>query len=159
MRLIKYLIAALISLSLLSSCSVIKGVAANALANGSNTGSAISTLYRVLQSTGSIDLSNVTNLINLGKILTGANTVSNATANILQPFTQGLIKGSTGLITNSNASSVISGLQTLANLDTSAITRAATAAATGAATSAITNNTPGVSATLSQLNSIFNLLK
>ena len=159
MRLIKYLIAAVITLSLLSSCSVIKSVAANALTTGSNTGSAITALYKVLQTAGNIDVSNVTNLINIGKILTGANTVSNATTNILEPFTQGLIKGSTGLITNSNASGVINGLKTLANLDTSAIARAATAAATGAATTQITNSTPGVSATLSQLNSIFNLLK
>ena len=159
MRLLKYLTAAVISLSLLSSCSVLKNAATNVLTTGTNTGSAISTLYRVLQTAGSIDLSNVTNLINLGKILTGANTVSNASTSILDQFTRGLISGSTGLITNSNASGVISGLQALANLDTSAITRAAAAAAAGSATTQITTSTPGVSATLSQLNSIFTLLK
>ena len=159
MRLLKYLTAAVISLSLLSSCSVLKNAAANVLTTGSNTGSAITALYRVLQTAGNIDLSNVTNLINLGKILTGANTVSNASTSILDQFTRGLISGSTGLITNSNASGVISGLQTLANLDTSAIARAAASAAAGTVTTPITNSTPGVSATLSQLNSIFNLLK
>lgn len=159
MRLLKYLTAAVISLSLLSSCSVIKNVAANALSTGTNTGSAISALYKVLRTAGSIDLSNVTNLINLGKILTGANSVTNANTSFLDQFTNGLISGSTGLITNSNASGVINGLRTLASLDTSAITRAAAAATAGTATTQITNSTPGVSATLSQLNSIFSLLQ
>lgn len=159
MRMLKYLTAAVISLSLLSSCSVIKNVATSALSTGTNTGSAISALYKVLRTAGNIDLSNVTNLINLGKILTGANSVTNASTSFLDQFTNGLISGSTGLITNSNASGVINGLRMLANLDTSAITRAATAAAAGTLTTPVTSSTPGVSATLSQLNSIFGLLQ
>ncbi|MCR4824814.1 MAG: hypothetical protein K5849_05590 [Bacteroidales bacterium] len=158
MKIFKYLSAAVVTIALLSSCSVVKSVATNALTSGTNTGSALSTLYKVLNTTGSIDLSNVTNIINLGKILTGAGSVSNANSSFLEKFTSGLISGSSGLVTNSNASAVINGLKALSNIDTSAITKAAASAAAGSVTQ-LTSSTPGVSATLSQLNSIFSLMK
>lgn len=159
MKVLKYVAAAVVTLSLLSSCSVIKNVATSALSMGSNTGSAITSLYKVLKTAGSIDLSSVTNLINLGQILTGANGVSKGNASFLEPFTSGLINGSAGLITNSNASSVINGLKALSGIDTSAITKAAAAAAATGAVTQLSSSTPGVSQTLSQLNSIFNLLQ
>lgn len=159
MKVLKYVAAAVVTLSLLSSCSVIKNVATSALSMGSNTGSAITSLYKVLKTAGNIDLGSITNLINLGQILTGANGVSKGNTSFLEQFTSGLINGSAGMITNSNASSVINGLKALAGIDTSAISKSAAAAAATGAVTQLSSSTPGVSQTLSQLNSIFNLLQ
>jgi len=158
MRKIKFLVAAAAIILSLSGCSVLKSVASNALSTGTNTGSALSSLYQIFKSSGSIDLSNVNNIISLGKIITGANSLTDATSSFTDKFTSGLINGSSSLINNSNVSSVINGLKTISNIDTSAITAAAASAATGAATQ-LSSSTAGVSSTLSSLNSIFNLLK
>lgn len=159
MKMLKHLAAAVVTISLLSSCSVIKNVASSALSMGSNTGSAITSLYQVLKTAGNIDLSSITNLINLGQILSGANSVSKGNTSFLEQFATGLINGSSGMITNSNATGVINGLKALAGLDTSAISRAATSAAATGAVPQLSSSTPGVSQTLSQLNGIFNLLQ
>ena len=157
MKILKRLAAAVATIALLSSCSVIKNVAANALSNGMNTGSGLSTLYNVLKATGAIDLSDASNLITLSKILTGANALTGAPSNYVDAFSNGLIRGSNNLINSSNISAVISRLLALANIDTSAITNAA-AMATKGGTTPVTNSTAGVASTLSELNSIFSLL-
>ena len=73
-------------------------------------------------------------------------------------FSAGLIDGSANLINKTNVASVLSGLKTLANIDTSTITSAASAAASGAP-STLTSSSEGVSTTLSSLTSIFNALQ
>ncbi|MBR0300475.1 MAG: hypothetical protein IJQ93_09190 [Bacteroidales bacterium] len=158
MKLLKTLAASAAAILLLSSCSVLKNTASSALSTGTSTGSALSSLYQIFKSSGSIDLSNVTNIINLGKILTGASSLTDATSAFTDSFTSGLISGSSNLVNSSNAASVISALKSLSNVDTSAITAAAAAAAAGSATQ-LTTSTAGVSSTLSSLNSIFSLLK
>ena len=147
-----------------SSCSVLKSLTANALSAGTNTGSALLNLYRLVkasksQSTNSIDLTNTSNLINLGQVIRGAKTVSSASTSFLESFTSGLIKGSANKINNSNVANVISGLKTLNGLDTSSLKNAALKAAMTGAVSAVSNNAPGVTETLSQVNSILGLLK
>ena len=72
MKLLKHVVAAVAALSILTSCSVMQGLVANAGSAGNSTGNAIATIYNIFKSTGGIDLSNITTLINLGKILTGA---------------------------------------------------------------------------------------
>ena len=158
MKLFKHLAAAFVALSLLSSCSVLQSVASSAVSTGKNTGTAIMNIYNVLKSTGAIDLSNLTNLINIGQILTGAGTLTDATSSYLEQFASGLIKGSSNLINDSNVSSVINSLKSLANVDTTSLMNAATAAASGTLTK-LSNSTTGVSETLSSLNSIYQLLK
>jgi hypothetical protein len=160
MRFFKFIAAAVITLSLLSSCSVIKNVAAsNPLSSGKYTGQAISALYQVLQKTGAIDLSNITNIINLGSILTGATSATKTSQSFLDTFTKNIISGSNNLVNSSNIGGVMSGLQALANMDTSAIAQAATTAAMTGKVPSLSNSDPGVSGTINQLTSILGLLR
>ena len=160
MKILKYIAAAVISISLLSSCSVIKNVAAaNPLTSGSYAGEAISALYQVLQQSGAIDLSSITNVINLGRILTGATAATKTSKSFVETFTKNLISGSGNLINSSNVGGVIGGLQALANMDTSSIAKAATTAAMTGKVPALSNSDSSVAGTLSQLNNIFGLLK
>ena len=160
MKIFKPLAAAVAAIALLSSCSILKSVATNALTAGSNTGAAITDLAtEALSSAGKIDLGSITNLINLGQVIRGAKTVSSASTSFLESFTNGLIKGSANKINNSNVANVISGLKTLNGLDTSSLKNAALKAAMTGAVSAVSNNAPGVTETLSQVSSILGLLK
>lgn len=154
-----------------ASCSVLKTLTANALTSGTNTGSSLLNLYRLVQasknqSTSSIDLTNTSNLINLGQILAGASALPNATSQYTQDFSTGLINGSSNLVNNNNLSGVLGGLLSMANLGTSTFSTAATQAAaqaanTGAAVAqtAVNNSTSGASEALSALGSIFSLFK
>ena len=158
MKLFKRIVAAVAALTILSSCSVLKNVAANATSLGSSTGSALASIFKVLKSTGGIDLSNLTNIINLGQILTGANSLTGATSSFTDQFASGLINGSSNLVNSSNVSSVLGGLKSLANIDTSAISSAAAAASAGK-TAEINYSTEGVSATVNTLKNILGALK
>lgn len=160
-------IAAIVAAFLMfSSCSVLKSLTANALSTGTNTGSALLNLYRIVkasksQNTSSIDLTNTSNLINLGQILAGASALPNASQSYTQDFSSGLINGSSSLVNNSNLGGVLSGLLSMANLGKSAFSTAATqAAATGnAAATQVSNTTAGASEALSSLGNIFSLFK
>ena len=158
MKMFKRIAAAFAALMLLSSCSILKNVASNATSMGANTGSGLAAIYNVLKATGGIDLSNLTNIINIGKILTGAGSLSGATNDFTNDFVTGLIKGSSNLVNSSNISSVITGLQSLANIDTSALTAAAAAAAAGQAAQVSTSN-EGVAATVNVLKNIVSVLQ
>ena len=160
MKILKYIAALVVSLSLLSSCSVIKNVAAaNPLESGKYAGQAISALYQVLQKTGAIDLSNITNIINLGSILTGATSATKTNQSFLDTFTKNLISGSKNLVNSSNVGAVMGGLQQLANLDTSAIAKAATTAAMTGKVPALSTSDSSVSSTMNQLTSILGMLR
>ena len=157
MKLFKCLAVASAAVILLSSCSIIKSATADAMSTGSNTGSALSTLYKILKSTGTLDLSDLTTLINIGKVLLGANTLTDATQAFSDQFATGLISGSSSIINNSNVSGIMNGLKSLANIDTSVLTQAAAAAANGNSFQVNTANA-GVSATVDSLTSILQLM-
>ena len=125
MKLMKRIAAGVASLLILTSCSILQNVAANATTAGTNTGTAIAAVYNVLKSAGAIDLSNLTNIINIGKILTGAGALSGATQSFTDEFASALIQGSNNLVNSGNVSKVISGLQSLNNIDTSAFSDSA----------------------------------
>ncbi len=158
MKILKRLIAAVAAIALLSSCSVLKNITTSPTSAGSNTGSAILALYRVLSQTGAIDLSSVMNVLNIGKILTGAGMLPDASPSFLNSFTSGLISGSDNMINSGNVSGVIDGLKALAGVDSSAIMKAVDAANSGM-TPQLTASAVGVPQTLSGLNDIFALLK
>lgn len=159
MKILKRLAAAVAVIALLSSCSVLKSVATNAVKAGSNTGAAITALSQVLNTAGNIDLGSITNIINLGQVIRGAKSVSTANSSYLDSFINGLISGSSNKINTSNATSVINGLKALSGLDTSALKNAALKAAVTGAVSQVSPSAAGVSETLSQVNSILGLLK
>ena len=143
MKALRRLVAACTAALMVSSCSILQNVASSALSTGTNTGSAIAGLYQILKSTGTIDLSNLTNLINLGKILTGANALAGSTTSYANDFASGLIKGSSNLVNSNNLAKVMTGLESLASIDTSVLANAASFAATGSDPQ-ITNSTKGV---------------
>jgi len=155
MKLFKRLAAGCAALMLLTSCSVLQGLTSNATSTGSNTGTAIAAIYNVLKSTGSIDLSNLMNVINIGKILTGANALTDATTAFTDEFTAGLIQGSSSLVNSGNAAKVISGLKSLAGLDTSAFQAASSKGYAGAPLSTSDKN---VDATMKALNGLLGAL-
>ena len=124
MKLFKRIVLGVSALLMVSSCSVLQGLG-NATTAGTNTGTALSAIYNVLKAAGGIDLSNLTNIINIGKILTGAGALSNATQSFTDEFASALISGSNNLVNSGNVSKVISGLQALNNLDTSAFSDSA----------------------------------
>ena len=150
MKAFRRLVAACSVALMVSSCSILQGVASSATSMGTNTGSAIAGLYQILKSTGTIDLSNLTNLINLGKILGGANALAGSTTSYANDFASGLIKGSSNLVNSSNIAKVLTGLETLSSLDTSALSSAASFAATGSDPQ-ISNSSKGVADSMSAI--------
>ena len=158
MKAIKAIAAGLATLMLLSSCSVMKNLTSSGSNTGSSTGGALAALYQIFKSTGALDLGNLTNIINIGKVLTGANALADATTEYATDFTSGLIAGSQQLINDKNVQNVVTALKALSKVDTSALTQAADSAAKGTAT-ALTASTAGVTPTLNQLNAIFKAMK
>ncbi|MBQ9192426.1 MAG: hypothetical protein IJ156_01735 [Bacteroidales bacterium] len=155
MKLLKHVVAAVAALSILTSCSVMQGLVANAGSAGNSTGNAIATIYNIFKSTGGIDLSNITTLINLGKILTGANALAGKADSYVEEFANGLYNGSADLVNEKNIGSVINALQKLANVDSSAITNAVSSY-TGGAAPAI--NKQNAQSTVSALTNLLNIL-
>ena len=156
MKLMKRIAVGLASLLLLTSCSILQK-AASASSLGGNTGTAISAIYNVLKAAGGIDLSNLTNIINIGKILTGAGALSNATQAFTDEFSQALINGSNNLVNNGNVAKVLSGLKALNNIDTSAFSEAATKAYANG-TQQIQQNDANVNATVKAITSLLGAL-
>ena len=161
MKAFKYVVAAVAALFLLTSCGVLGGLSSGSnsstASTGTSTGSAIATIYNVLKNTGAIDLGNLTNLINLGQILLGANSLTNATQAYTTQFTQDLIKGSNNLINSSNVNGVIAGLKQLASEDTSALNKATSAAFAGNLVPVSTAN-KDVKANMDAVNAILGAL-
>ncbi len=157
MKALKYIAAGVAALMLLSSCSVLKNLSSGSK-TGTSTGGALAALYQIFKASGAIDLGNLVNIINIGKVLTGASALTNATEAFATDFTSGLIEGSNQLINDNNVQAVLGALKTLSNVDTSAITQAAENAAQGTATQ-LSNATAGVAPTLSALNSIFKAIQ
>ena len=108
--------------------------------------------------TGGIDLSNLANIINIGQILTGANTLTNATASYTNDFAQGLISGSSNLVNAGNVSTVLSSLKSLANIDTSAFTQAAATKGYASTTPALSTSDKNVDATVKALTGLLGAL-
>ena len=122
MKLFKRIAAAFVAISLLSSCSILSGLTQTATQTGSTTGGALAAIFNVLKTNGNIDLSDLMNVINIGKILTGANSLTNATQAYTDEFVTGLMNGSGNLVNSSNVNAVLNGLKQLNNLDQSVFT-------------------------------------
>ena len=157
MKLFKCLAVASAAVILLSSCSILKSTTADAASSGSNTGSALSTLYKILKGTGTLDLSDLTTIINIGKVLLGANSLTDASLDFSNQFANGLISGSSQLINKANVGGIMDGLKALGNLDTSVLTQAAAAATNGNSFQVNAANT-GVASTVSSLTNILKLM-
>ena len=157
MKLMKRIAAGVASLLILTSCSILQNVAANATTAGTNTGTAIAAVYNVLKSAGAIDLSNLTNIINIGKILTGAGALTNATQSYTDELATALIDASDHLVNTSNVANVLAGLKALNNIDTSAFSDTATKAYANG-TQQIQKNDKNVNATVNAITKLLGTL-
>ena len=157
MKLMKRIIAGVASLLLLSSCSILQNVATNATSVGTSTGTAIAAIYNVIKAAGGIDLSNLTNIINIGKILTGASTLTNATQSFTDDFATALINGSENLVNTGNVASVLTGLKALNDLNTTAFSDSATKAYANG-TQQIQKNDKDVNATVNAITKLLGSL-
>jgi len=156
MKLIKRIAVGIASLLVISSCSILQTVG-NATTAGSNTGSAIAAIYNVLKAAGGIDLSNITNIINIGKILTGAGALSNATQSFTDEFATALINGSNNLVNSGNVSNVINGLKALNSINTSAFSDSAVKSYSDG-TQTIQKNDKDVNATVNAITKLLGSL-
>ena len=120
--------------------------------NGLKAGAALLSLYTQYKSTGTLDLSNPTNLNNLLSLasnIKGLDQLANKSS-----FLSGLISGSKNLVNKSNQSTVLSSLGKLAGLDFSSLSgSAASSAVTGALSKIATNTTTKSSDTAASVTS------
>lgn len=118
-----------------------------ATTNGQAAGAALKALYTQYKADGKLDMGNLTNLMNLTTLATnvqGLKGQSNKSA-FYMDFAKGLVMGSNNLVTESNSSSVMSGLTNLVNnVDLSGLTASAEEKAQSAA-SALTEKLAGAS--------------
>lgn len=121
----KSLLIALLSVLVLSSCGTAKKVGiSNDYTNGSMTGSVISKLNSEYEKFGSIDLSNVQNILNLSSLNSSLVSLKGDISNqTVKDFSTGLEVGSLSLVNNDNVKAVVSGLTKLVNSDFTSVTR------------------------------------
>ena len=118
-----------------------------ATTNGQAAGAALKALYTQYKADGKLDMGNLTNLMNLTTLATnvqGLKGQSNKSA-FYMDLAKGLVLGSNNLVTESNSSSVMSGLTNLVkNVDLSGLTASAEDKAQSAA-STLTEKLAGAS--------------
>ena len=157
MKLFKRIVLGVSALLLVSSCSILQGVSNTASSVGASTGSALSAIYNVIKAAGGIDLSNLANIINIAQILTGANSLTNATQSFTDEFASALISNSGNLVNSGNVASVLTGLKALNNLNTTAFSDSATKAYANG-TQQIQKNDKDVNATVDAITKLLGSL-
>lgn len=105
----------------MTSCSSLQSAASsNTVANaaGKSCGSAVQNLFKAYKSSGTLDLSNTTNLNNALALATAYTGLKQNVGNsdYRKAFTTGLIASSAGLITSTNASAFIDKMLATAGL-------------------------------------------
>lgn len=124
---------------------------------GKTAGTALRSLYTQYKADGKIDTKNITNILNMLTLVNSCSELKNNKSDktYLKNFTQGLVLGSSNLVTTNNSTSVLCGLTSLANtVDTSSLQQAATAVQTGT-----TQATETVNSVATAANSVTNLVK
>lgn len=159
MKALKLLFAGVAAALLVSSCGLMSGIgratqpATNTDA-GINAGTALAAIFGQYKKDGrKLDLGNLSNIINIATIANNLGLFKTSlTDEASSAFTQGLIQGSKNLVNQSNASAVLTGLQTLAKTNLNQFTKAATQAeaattkAVGTATAAANQTAAAASA-------------
>lgn len=122
----------------MTSCSSIQSAASSdtvASATGKSCGSAVQGLYGSYKRTGTIDLTNSTNLNNALALATAYTNLKNNRNNSTyrKAFTSGLISSSAGLITSANATTFVDKMLStagLSNINTQTVAQTAATAST-----------------------------
>lgn len=87
--------------------------------NGKAVGRSLSGLYSQYQKTGSVEITNPSNIINLGSL--GKNLANFKGTKDKGPFVKGLIASSKGMVTDENVNKVLDCLGAISTLDLSSI--------------------------------------
>jgi hypothetical protein len=109
---------------------------APATSDGQAAGVALKALYGQYNADGKLDMSNLTNLMNLAALATSVQNLKGQTdkTTFYKDFVKGLISGSNNLVNADNSTSIMSGLQNLVNnVDLSGLTASAEEKAESAA--------------------------
>ncbi|MBQ7697179.1 MAG: hypothetical protein IJT35_01170 [Paludibacteraceae bacterium] len=128
----KVLLASLVALLVLSSCSALKGTSSNAntvasavssatSSDGMAAGQALSAIYKQYKADGKYDYTNLNNALNTIKLLQSCqNLKSNAkNSTYWKNFAAGLVLGSNNLVTDQLSGTVTNSLNSLvSNVDT-----------------------------------------
>ena len=94
-----------------------------AYTQGQTAGAALKGLYTQYKLDGKkLNMDNATNLLNAASLASSVKDLKSSDLAYKTDYAKGLIKGSNTLVTDSNSSSVISGLTTLSNMDLSSLT-------------------------------------
>lgn len=112
------------------------GTVATATSDGQAAGVALKALYGQYKADGKLDMSNLTNLMNLAALATSVQNLKGQTdkTTFYKDFVKGLITGSNNLVNENNSTSIMSGLQNLVNnVDLSGLTASAEEKAESAA--------------------------
>lgn len=157
MKLFKRIVLGVSALFLVSSCSILQGVSNTASSVGASTGSALSAIYNVIKAAGGIDLSNLANIINIAQILTGANSLTNATQSFTDEFASALISNSNNLVNSGNVASVLTGLKALNSINTTAFSDSAVKSYSNG-TQQIQKNDQNVNATVDAITKLLGAL-
>lgn len=172
MKALKLLFVGVAATLLVSSCGLLSaGIGSTQPADntsaGINAGTALAAIFGQYKKDGkTLDLGNIGNIINIATIANNLGLFKkSATEEATSAFTQGLIQGSKNLVNQSNASAVLSGLQTLASTNMNQFTKAATQAqaaatqANAAAAAQVDATSTQVVNAVSALTSILGVLK
>ncbi|MBR5034488.1 MAG: hypothetical protein IKX71_04200 [Bacteroidales bacterium] len=146
-----------------TSCGLLGGSSANqsTASAGTTTGSALTQLLAQYLKDGSLDFTNLSNLINLATV---ANSIQNLKGKLtnskLADFASGLVTGSNNQISDTNSSTITTILANLANnVDLSSLASLLTRAGdVTEAEAAKVAQTDAVTASTSALNNIFKLM-
>ena len=122
--------------------------------NGAAAGKALLALYTQYKSSGSLDMTNPTNIVNM---VTLANNIKGlkSSANTTN-FVKGLISGSGKLVNNSNSKTVLGSLTKIAGLDLSSLQTSAKATAGDAAKTAATEALTKIASSKAGSNTVSN---
>ena len=94
-----------------------------AYTDGQTAGAALKALYAQYKLDGKkLNMENATNLLNAASLASSVKNLKSSDMTYKKDYAKGLIFGSKNLVTESNSSSVVSGLTSLSNLDLSSLT-------------------------------------
>lgn len=146
MKLTKIFAAAALVL-MTASCGVLGSGSTQSVSAGTTggqaSGAALKNLYTQFQADGKLDVTNISNVVNLATLANGIQGLKNQDdkSAFYADFAKGLVLGSGNLISNTTAPSITNTLSGLANTDLSALTNAATAAISSGLAGTQTGNT------------------
>ncbi len=112
-----------------------------AYTSGATAGKAINALYTQYKADGKLDLKNTTNLVEIG--LLGASIVGlkdqTKDSDFYKSFSEGIVLGSAGLISDENSSTVTDALSSISSLDFSTVSSSSSSSSSSSVLSKVKN--------------------